>query len=99
MPIMTETYLRRDFNFALYLGFCYGKKLTMFFNWSLPVVAIFFGLVVLTTLVFEILMDEMIFMMAQFIFVLGAFIILLLFRSCLIQGAEKVTPHLVDADG
>ena len=57
MPIMSETYLRRDFNFALYLGYCYGKALSKFFKWSLFSVLIFFGLVVLTTLIFEILLD------------------------------------------
>lgn len=99
MPIMSETYLRRDFNFALYLGYCYGKALSKFFKWSLFSVLIFFGLVVLTTLIFELLLDEMIFMMAQFVFVLTAFVILLFMRSCLLQGVEKVKPSIVDADG
>jgi len=35
LPSMTESYLRKDFHFAMYLGYCYGKVLTKFFKWSL----------------------------------------------------------------
>jgi hypothetical protein len=30
-PIMTESFLRKDFRFDMYLAYCYGKTLTKFF--------------------------------------------------------------------
>jgi len=34
LPSLTEAFLRKDFNFAAYLGFAYGKTLQSFFNTS-----------------------------------------------------------------
>lgn len=35
IPNVTESYLRKDFNFAEYLGFCYGKTISKMFRISL----------------------------------------------------------------
>ena len=32
LPLMKESFLRKDFNFAKYLGYCQGKTLVRFFN-------------------------------------------------------------------
>jgi hypothetical protein len=34
LPPLSESFLRKDFNFAAYLGFSYGKSLQSFFNTS-----------------------------------------------------------------
>ena len=60
LPVMTESYLRYDFHFAMYLGFCYGKLLVKFFKWSLFSTLILFGVVVFLNLLGVILDDEMI---------------------------------------
>ena len=60
LPIMTESYLRKDFHFAMYLGYCYGKILTRFFKWSLNTVLVLFGIVVLCNVFFTITADDMI---------------------------------------
>lgn len=31
LPVMTESYLRRDFHFAMYLGYAYGRMLKNLF--------------------------------------------------------------------
>ena len=61
IPAMTECYLRRDFHFAMYLGYCYGKVLLNFFKWSLYTTLILFGVVIFCNLLFEIMGDDMIY--------------------------------------
>lgn len=58
LPIMTEGYLRKDFNFALYLGFCYGKTLTQFFKWSMVYLLISLFLVIVLCITVEALSDD-----------------------------------------
>ena len=60
LPAMTESYLRKDFHFAMYLGYCYGKVLMHFFKWSLYTTLILFGVVVFCNLLFEIMAEDMI---------------------------------------
>lgn len=55
LPIMTESYLRKDFNFALYTGYCYGKLLVKFFKWSLFSAILFFVIVLILNLVLQLL--------------------------------------------
>jgi hypothetical protein len=82
LPPMTEVYLRKDFHFAMYLGYCYGKILTRFFKWSLHTVLILFGIVVLCNVFFTITADDMIDQLMRFIAFLTAFIILIMVKSC-----------------
>ena len=97
LPVMTESYLRKDFNFALYLGYCYGKVLTKFFKLSLWTMLLFFGVVILTNLVLEIMADTLIYGVFQLVFVIMAFIVLICMRGCLVNGQYKLTPHLLSA--
>jgi len=60
LPIMTETYLRKDFHFAMYLAYCYGQVLVKFFKWSLFSVSILAGIIILVNLLFAIMDEEMI---------------------------------------
>ena len=61
LPTMTESYLRSDFHFALYLGYAYGKTLIKFFKWSLFSVLLFFVVIIMLNLALEVLEDEMIY--------------------------------------
>lgn len=61
LPVMSESYLRKDFNFALYLGYCYGKALTKLFKISMWTILLFFAVVILTNLVLEIMADTLIY--------------------------------------
>jgi hypothetical protein len=54
LPSMTECYLRKDFHFAMYLAYCYGKVLTKFFKWSLFSLILLLTLVIIANLVFEV---------------------------------------------
>ena len=88
LPIMTESYLRKDFHFAMYLGYCYGKILTRFFKWSLNTVLVLFGIVVLCNVFFTITADDMIDQLMRFVAFITAFIILIMVKSC-VKSAEK----------
>mmetsp|Transcript_13312 Transcript_13312/g.22610 ORF Transcript_13312/g.22610 Transcript_13312/m.22610 type:complete len:367 (-) Transcript_13312:1119-2219(-) len=94
LPSMTESYLRRDFHFAMYLGFCYGKVLTRFFKWSLFSILILFGGVLVVNVAYEVTEDEMIDQLLRFLCFLTAFIFLILMRSCLRQVQKKVIPSV-----
>lgn len=61
LPVMTESYLRRDFHFAMYLGYAYGRMLKNLFQWSLFSTLIFFGAVIFTNLMLTILEDDLIY--------------------------------------
>lgn len=38
---MTESFLRKDFRFDMYLAYCYGKTLTKFFQISIFTILMF----------------------------------------------------------
>lgn len=99
MPIMTESYLRRDFNFALYLGYCYGKTLTNLFKWSLWSTLIFFGAVVFTNIMLTIMEDEMIYGVLQLLIVVAALIYLIAMKSCLVDARNKLVPSILNDEG
>lgn len=86
LPAMTESYLRKDFHFAMYLGYCYGRALVKFFKWSLWSVCILFGCVVFINLFATIIGDDMIAELLKFVCALVSFIMLILMKSCLVQG-------------
>lgn len=99
MPVMTESYLRRDFHFALYLGYCYGKMLTNLFKWSLFSTLIFFGAVVLCNLMLTILEDEMIYNVLMLLIVTTGFIFLISMRVCIVNARKKLVPTILNEDG
>jgi hypothetical protein len=95
LPVMTESYLRKDFHFGMYLGYCYGKALVKFFKLSLWSTLIFLGCVVVINLVATILDDDMMGELLKFACALTSFIMLLCMKKCLVQGSNKLVPHLV----
>ena len=98
LPVMTESYLRKDFHFAMYLGFAYGKLLFKFFQWSMWSTLIFFGVVIFTNLIGTILDDDMMQALFQFVCYLEAFIMLLCMRSCIVSAETKLVPSILDED-
>jgi len=44
LPPLSESFLRKDFNFAAYLGYAFGKTLSSFFNtnWVALIVILIF---------------------------------------------------------
>jgi len=91
---MTESFLRKDFHFAMYLAYAYGKFLVRFFKWSLFSVLILFGVVVFVNLMFEVTEDEMIDQLLRFLAFLTAFIMLIMMRSCLTSVKKKLVPSV-----
>jgi len=53
LPIMSESYLRKDFHFAMYISYCYGKVLTRFFKWSLWTLILTLVVIVILNISFE----------------------------------------------
>jgi hypothetical protein len=94
LPAMTESYLRSDFHFAMYLGYCYGKILTRFFKWSLHTVLILFGIVVLVNVFFTITADDMIDQLLRFVAFLTSFITLIMVKSCVLSAEKQLVPSV-----
>ena len=93
---MTESYLRKDFHFAMYLAYCYGKVLTKFFKWSLFSLILLFVLVIIANLVFEVVPSQEIQMYCSFSCIFLVLIILILLRSCLTSAEKRITPNVYD---
>ena len=93
---MTECYLRKDFHFAMYLGYCYGKVLTKFFKWSLFSLFLLLVLVIIANLVFEVVPSMEIQMYCAFSCIFVVLIILILLRSCLTSAEKRITPNVYD---
>jgi ABC-type transport system involved in multi-copper enzyme maturation permease subunit len=93
---MTESYLRKDFHFAMYLSYCYGKVLVKFFKWSLFTLLLLFTVVVILNIVFEYLPGDEISLYIGFSLLFICFLALILIRSCLSSAERKITPSAVD---
>ena len=96
LPSMTESYLRKDFHFAMYLSYCYGQVLTKFFKWSLFSLIILFVLIVTLNITFEAISDEDVGMYIKFTLLIISFITLILLRSCLTSAERKITPSVYE---
>ena len=96
LPIMTEGYLRKDFHFAMYLSFCYGKVLTRFFKWSLWVLVIVLVTLIVLAITFDQLDNDDIRLYINFSFLMISFIVLILLKSCLTSLEKKLTPSVYD---
>jgi hypothetical protein len=96
LPIMTEGYLRKDFHFAMYLSFCYGKVLTRFFKWSLWVLVIILLTMIILAISFDTLSDDEMRLYINFSFLMISFIVLILLKSCLTSLEKKLTPSVYD---
>ena len=99
LPSMSESYLRKDFNFALYLGFCYGKVLSRFFQLSLfSLVLLFLQIVTLSIAVDETPSSSLV-LYLTFSALFVVLITLILVRSCLVSAERKLTPSVFDEAG
>lgn len=96
LPSMTESYLRKDFHFAMYLSYCYGKVLTRFFKWSIWTLVIIFLLVVTLTISFSEIANDDIRLYMTVTFLLIGFVIFILLKSCLTSAEKKITPNVFD---
>ena len=96
LPIMTEGYLRKDFHFAMYLSFCYGKVLTRFFKWSLWVLFLLLVALIVLAISFDAVQNDDIRLYINFSFMIICFIVLILLKSCLTSAEKKITPSVYD---
>ena len=96
LPVMTESYLRKDFHFAMYLSYCYGKVLTKFFKWSLFSLILLLVLIITLNLTFDAISDHSVRLYIKFSGLLICFIVVVLLRSCLSTAEKKITPNIYD---
>jgi len=94
LPSMSESYLRKDFHFAMYLSYCFGKVLTRFFKWSLWTLIILFLVVVILDISFDSIQNEEVRLYLNFSFLIICFVVLVLLRSCLTSAEKKLTPSV-----
>ena len=99
LPSMTESFLRKDFHFAMYLGYCFGKTLTRFFQWSIMSLLLLFSIIITV----DILVDEIDGASLQSYFGLAGIVFnlvtLILLRSCLSSVEKQVMPSVFEEDG
>lgn len=96
LPSMTESYLRKDFHFGMYLAHCYGKVLVKFFKWSLFSLLLLFVLIVILNITFEAIPGEEASVYVSFSLLFICFLVLILLRSCLNSAEKRVTPSVFD---
>jgi len=99
LPSMAECFLRKDFHFGMYLGFCFGQVLTRFFKWSLWTLILAFTLIITLTITFETIHDEEVLLYINFVFLMIAFIVIVLLRSCLTSAEKKLVPTVFTEKG
>lgn len=96
LPAMTECYLRKDFHFAMYLAYAYGKVLKKFFQLSLLALFLLLILVITANLIFEVVPSMEIQMYCAFSVIFVVLIILILLQSCLTSAEKRITPNIYD---
>lgn len=99
LPLMTDSILRKDFNFAMYLSYCYGKVLTNFFRFGLIMLLIMFGSFLVLSITYEVIpgTDIKLYVLAS-LFVI-AVVSIVLIKSCLTSAEKKLTPSIFDETG
>lgn len=98
-PIMTESFLRKDFRFDMYLSFCYGKTLTKFFQISIFSILMTSLCAACLYPLFE-RMDDFSNLMIIFGFTAILFTIFISFMANRIEAARnKLTPSMYDPKG
>ena len=98
LPSMTESYLRKDFHFAMYLSYCYGKVLMKFFKWSLFSLLLVFVIVVVLNITMEAVPGDDIQLYLGFTLLFICVLVLILLRGCLDSVEKKVTPSIYTDD-
>ena len=99
LPVMSEGYLRKDFHFALYLSYCFGKTLTNFFKWSLWCLIIALVLVVTVNITFDAIGSDEVKLYFEFTLTVVCLITLILLKCCLTSAEKKLTPNVYDREG
>ena len=98
LPTMTESYLRKDFNFAIYLAFCYGKALTRFLRLSMFTLLLLLFMVISFNIAFDSINDPEIELYIRFSGLFLCLIGLILIRACLASAETKLTPSIFADD-
>ncbi len=99
LPPLNECFLRKDFNFAKYLAFCYGKTLSNFFNTSWVALLIILVSVNASKLVFisnEAFDHIKLISILPPVFFLGVFLI---FEQRFKRIERLLYPHIKKSDG
>lgn len=99
LPVMTESYLRKDFHFALYLSYCYGKVLSNFFKFSLWLLLIALFLCITLNITVDAIPNEDAKLYLNLTLFVIALITLVLLKSCLTSAEKKLTPNVYRLDG
>ena len=99
LPIMAESYLRKDFHFAMYLSYCYGKVLTSYFTWSLWTLIIALFMVVTLNISLDAIGNDDVKIYLNFTFLVIATVVLILLKGCLTSVEKKLTPSIFDEEG
>ena len=94
LPSMTDGYLRKDFNFAMYLGYCYGQILIKFFRWSLFSLIFLLLIIITFNIAFDTLDNKDIEMYIKFSGLFICFIVILSVKACMTRVERKVTPNI-----
>lgn len=98
LPTMTESYLRKDFNFAVYLAFCYGKALTRFFRLSMFTLLLLLFMVIMFNIAFDSIGDSEIELYIRFSGLFLCLMGLIMIRACLASAEGKLTPSIFSDD-
>lgn len=98
LPTMTESYLRKDFNFAIYLGFCFGKALTRFLRLSMFTLLLLLFMVISFNIAFDSIGDSEIELYIRFSGLFFCLIGLISIRACLASAESKLTPSIFGED-
>ena len=91
---MTESFLRKDFNFAMYLAFCFGEALTRFFRLSMFTLLLLLFMVISFNIAFDSLGDSEIELYIRFSGLFLCLVGLILIMSCLASAESKLTPSI-----
>jgi hypothetical protein len=94
LPCMTESYLRKDFHFGMYLGYCYGKVLTRFFSLSILALLLLFASISTIHIALDSVASATLLMYLAFSGLFIALLILILLKSCLASTERAVVPSV-----
>lgn len=98
LPTMTESYLRKDFNFAMYLAHCFGRTLVKFFRLSMFTLLLLLFLAISFNIAFDSIGDPEIELYIRFSGLFLCLTGLILIRACLASAETKLTPSIFTDD-
>ena len=93
LPALTESYLRDDFFFAMYLTYCLGKVQTRFFQWTIfTILMIFICFLTFSSMFAPVQEAAKIYL--RFFMVLSLWMLVQLMQSSVKKSYNKVTPSI-----